>query len=311
VAAQVNGQPPNARSAPVPVTPEILGTDMTQDTAVHRSDAAPDPAGTALPVLSIERVSHRFQHGEGELLTVLQDITVDVARGEKVALVGPSGCGKTTLFRILSGLLKPASGSVVVNGTPVTGPDQGLGFVFQNDRLLPWLSVRDNVGFGLRGRGLSRRVARAAAAEMISLVGLSGFEDSYPHQLSGGMRQRVNIARSLAIEPAVLLMDEPFAALDAQTREVMQEELVSIWERTGSTVLFITHQIDEAVFLGDRVVVMRARPGRVATTLDIELGRPRPLAVKRSTAFAGYADRIWTEIEAQVRESSALEMRAT
>jgi NitT/TauT family transport system ATP-binding protein len=310
VAAQVNGQPPNARSAPAPISPEIQGTDMTRDTAMHTSDAAPAPAVVAGPVLSIEHVSHRFQRGDGEPLTVLQDISVDVARGEKVALVGPSGCGKTTLFRILCGLLKPTSGSVFVNGTPVTGPDQGLGFVFQNDRLLPWLSVRDNVGFGLRARGLGRRVARATADEMIGLVGLSGFEDSYPHQLSGGMRQRVNIARSLAIEPAVLLMDEPFAALDAQTREVMQEELVSIWERTGSTVLFITHQIDEAVFLGDRVVVMRARPGRVATTLDIELGRPRPLAVKRSTAFAGYADQIWREIEAQVRESSALEMRA-
>jgi NitT/TauT family transport system ATP-binding protein len=284
---------------------------VTEDIAVHTPDAAPAQAGDSSPVLSIDRVSHRFARGDGESLTVLQDIAIEVARGEKVALVGPSGCGKTTLFRILSGLLKPTSGSVVVNGTPVTGPDQGLGFVFQNDRLLPWLSVRDNVGFGLRARGLSRRMTRATANEMIALVGLSGFEDNYPHQLSGGMRQRVNIARSLAIEPAVLLMDEPFAALDAQTREVMQEELVSIWERTGSTVLFITHQIDEAVFLGDRVVVMRARPGRVATTLDIELDRPRPLAVKRSTAFAGYADRIWSEIEAEVRESSALEMRAT
>jgi NitT/TauT family transport system ATP-binding protein len=280
-------------------------TQQTQDTA------AAAPGGAAGPVLSIEHVSHRFQRADGESLTVLEDITVDVARGEKVALVGPSGCGKTTLFRILCGLLEPAGGRVFVNGIQVTGPDQGLGFVFQNDRLLPWLSVRDNVGFGLRARGIGRRAARATAAEMIGLVGLAGFEDSYPHQLSGGMRQRVNIARSLAIEPAVLLMDEPFAALDAQTREVMQEELVSIWERAGSTVLFITHQIDEAVFLGDRVVVMRARPGRVATTLDIELGRPRPLAVKRSGEFTGYTDRIWREIEAQVRESSALEMRAT
>jgi NitT/TauT family transport system ATP-binding protein len=272
---------------------------------------APAQAPDTGPVLSIDRVGHSFPRADGGSRTVLEDIVVDVARGEKVALVGPSGCGKTTLFRILSGLLKPTSGGVVVNGTPVTGPDQGLGFVFQNDRLLPWLSVRDNVGFGLRARGLSRRQTRTAADEMIALVGLSGFEDNYPHQLSGGMRQRVNIARSLAIEPAVLLMDEPFAALDAQTREVMQEELVTIWERTGSTVLFITHQIDEAVFLGDRVVVMRARPGRITTTLDIELGRPRPLAVKRSADFAGYADRIWSEIEAEVRESSALGMRAT
>ncbi|TKA00841.1 ABC transporter ATP-binding protein [Actinacidiphila oryziradicis] len=308
----MNGRPAADHRGPVPTThPETPESAVTEDIAVHTPDAAPAQAGDAAPVLSIDRVSHRFVRGDGESLTVLQDIAIEVARGEKVALVGPSGCGKTTLFRILSGLLQPTSGSVVVNSTPVTGPDQGLGFVFQNDRLLPWLSVRDNVGFGLRARGLSRRVTRATADEMIALVGLSGFEDNYPHQLSGGMRQRVNIARSLAIEPAVLLMDEPFAALDAQTREVMQEELVSIWERTGSTVLFITHQIDEAVFLADRVVVMRARPGRVATTLDIELDRPRPLAVKRSTAFAGYADRIWSEIEAEVRESNALEMRVT
>jgi NitT/TauT family transport system ATP-binding protein len=311
VAAKVNGPAAEGRCVPVPDDSKTPETPVSQHSAAAPPAIATQQTGTSGPVLSIAHVSHAFDRADGGSLTVLEDIAVDVARGEKVALVGPSGCGKTTLFRILSGLLKPSRGSVFVDGTPVTGADQGLGFVFQNDRLLPWLSVRDNVGFGLRARGMSKKQTRAAADEMIALVGLKGFEDNYPHQLSGGMRQRVNIARSLAIEPAVLLMDEPFAALDSQTREVMQEELVSIWERTGSTVLFITHQIDEAVFLGDRVVVMRARPGRVATTLDIELDRPRPLSVKRSADFAGYADRIWGEIEAEVRESTSLEMRAT
>jgi NitT/TauT family transport system ATP-binding protein len=259
------------------------------------------------PALSIEGVSHAFPRKGAAPLQVLKDIDVTVMPGEVVALVGPSGCGKTTLFRILSGLMRSAEGGVLVGNKEVDGPNAELGFVFQNDRLLPWKTVRDNVAFGLRSRGVGRATAEAKAEEMIELVGLGGFGDSLPHQLSGGMRQRVNIARSLALEPKVLLMDEPFSALDAQTREVMQEELMEIWKRAGSTVLFITHQIDEAVFLADRVVVMRARPGRIATTIDIELPRPRLLGVKRDPRFTSYVDFIWGEIESQVRESARIE----
>jgi NitT/TauT family transport system ATP-binding protein len=277
---------------------------IDQAAAVH----ALDPDGVP-PTLAVDHVSHSFAKPDGSRLPVLADVDVNISQGQRVALVGPSGCGKTTLLRILSGLVAPSEGTVRVNGKRVTGADQGLGYVFQNDRLLPWLTVRENVAFGLRARGASKRSAHARADEMISLVSLTGFGDSYPHQLSGGMRQRVNIARSLAIDPAVLLMDEPFAALDAQTREVMQEELVSIWDRAGSTVLFITHQIDEAVFLGDSVIVMRARPGSVNEVLPIELGRGRPLGIKRSAEFSAYTDRIWSEIEFQVRESTSIEMR--
>ncbi len=259
------------------------------------------------PALTIEGVSHAFARRQAEPLQVLQDIDVTVMPGQVVALVGPSGCGKSTLFKILSGLIRPQTGDVAVAGHRISGPNAELGFVFQNDRLLPWKTVRQNVAFGLRARGVDRRAAEAKADEVIDLVGLGGFGDAHPHHLSGGMRQRVNIARSLALEPRVLLMDEPFSALDAQTREVMQEELLDIWSRAGSTVLFITHQIDEAVFLADNVVVMRARPGRIATTLDIDLPRPRRLDMKHDAQFTAYVDRIWGEIETQVRESARLD----
>jgi len=281
------------------VATEEIGAAMT--TATERS------VGRIRPVLAIEDVSHSFKRKHADPLPVLQQIRVQVMPGEVVALVGPSGCGKTTLFRILAGLISPDQGGVLVGNKEVRGPDAELGFVFQNDRLMPWKTVRQNVAFGLRARGVSKGSAHAKADEMIELVGLRGFGDSLPHQLSGGMRQRVNIARSLALEPKVLLMDEPFSALDAQTREIMQEELMSIWQRAGSTVLFITHQIDEAVFLADKVVVMRARPGRIATSLDIDLPRPRTLDVKRGPIFTSYVDVIWGEIETQVRESARLE----
>ncbi|VXB03110.1 NitT/TauT family transport system ATP-binding protein [Arthrobacter sp. 9AX] len=265
------------------------------------------PSVRELPALSIDGVSHAFARKQAAPLQVLQNIDVTVMQGEVVALVGPSGCGKSTLFKILSGLIRPDEGGVAVGDKAVVGPNAEMGFVFQNDRLLPWKTVRENVAFGLRARGVDKRTATAKADEMINLVGLVGFGDVHPHQLSGGMRQRVNIARSLALEPKVLLMDEPFSALDAQTREVMQEELLEIWNRAGSTVLFITHQIDEAVFLADSVVVMRARPGRIATTLDIDLPKPRTLDVKRDPRFTSYVDYIWGEIESQVRESARLE----
>ncbi len=254
------------------------------------------------PRLQIFDVTHQFPGLNGAAATtVLEHIDIRVQPGEFTALLGPSGCGKTTLLRILAGLLQPSTGHVEVNGTTITGPSNGIGFVFQNDRLLPWLTVEDNAALGLRAKNVAKKEARATVAELLNIVGLSGYATYLPHQLSGGMRQRVNLARALAVQPDVLLMDEPFAALDAQTRELMQEELVRIWAATGSTVLFITHQIDEAVFLANRVVVMRARPGRIREVLDIELPRPRGLDVKHSPAFHAYVDHIWSLIEAQVR----------
>jgi NitT/TauT family transport system ATP-binding protein len=226
----------------------------------------------------------------------LDGVDLDVSPGEFVALVGPSGCGKSTILDLVSGLATPAGGSVVVDGREVTGPGLDRGMVFQQYTLLPWRTARGNIEFALEAAGRSSRVERRQKAEeYLRLVGLTEFADRYPHELSGGMKQRVAIARSLSYEPEVLLMDEPFGALDAQTRERLQEELLQIWRRTGTTIVFITHDIDEAVFLGQRVAVMSARPGRIEETLDISLDRSSTETDIRSTAqFAQYRHHIWS-----------------
>jgi NitT/TauT family transport system ATP-binding protein len=236
-------------------------------------------------------------------LVALDGVSLDVADGEFISLVGPSGCGKTTLLRIIAGLEHADFGQVTVDAVPVTRPGTDRGFVFQADCLMPWRTVWRNAYFGIE---ISRRgsdEARERTRSLLRLVGLDGFERYYPWQLSGGMRQRANLARALAINPQVLLMDEPFSALDAQTREIMQTELLRIWESGRKTVVFITHQIDEAVFLSDRVVVLGRRPGRIREIVSIDLPRPRPLSVKRTPAFAAYVDRIWGMIERDVRDS--------
>jgi NitT/TauT family transport system ATP-binding protein len=236
-------------------------------------------------------------------LHVLRDITLDVAAHELVAFVGPSGCGKTTFLRMVGGLEDATSGVVSIDGRPVRAPGADRGFVFQQDNLLPWRNVLTNVLIGPEILGSGRELSRRRAYDLLKLVGLENFERYYPRQLSGGMRQRVNIARALAIDPEILLMDEPFSALDAQSREIMQTELLRIWGEGRKTVLFVTHQIDEAVFLADRVVVFARRPGRIQESLDIVLPRPRALGIKRTPEFATYVDRIWTLIENDVRES--------
>jgi NitT/TauT family transport system ATP-binding protein len=243
-------------------------------------------AGVAVEGLSMEFISR------GQRLVALQNIDLDIAPGELFVIVGPSGCGKTTLLRILQGLASPTRGRILVGGKPVTGPGTDRGFVFQQDALYPWRSVLRNVGFGLELQGVAKAEARARSRAMIDLVGLNGFESHYPHELSGGMRQRVNLARALAIEPAILLMDEPFAALDALTRETMQHELLRIAAAAGTTVIFITHQIDESVFLGDRVAVFATRPGRLQEIIPIDLPRPRPPGIKQSPEFQSHVARI-------------------
>jgi NitT/TauT family transport system ATP-binding protein len=239
-------------------------------------------------------------------IEVLRGINLSIAPGEFVALVGASGCGKTTFLRIVDGLIKPESGEILIDDKIVSSPGQDRGFVFQTDCLLPWRTVVDNIVLGLELQGKERHEAREMAQAFIDLVGLQGFERSHPQELSGGMRQRANLARALVINPQVLLMDEPFASLDAQTREIMQRELLRIWSQNRKTVLFVTHQIDEAVYLSDRVVVFTARPGRIKTVLPMELGRPRPLEVKRSHQFMGYVDQIWKLIEEEVLESMGM-----
>lgn len=248
---------------------------------------------------------------QGGAIDVLEDVSVSISSGEFLSIVGPSGCGKTTLLRIFAGLLPASQGSVLFDGSQVTGPSSKMGFVFQSDNLMPWRTVRDNVALGPELRGEKRRTYGPRVEALLDLVGLSGFGDYFPHQLSGGMRQRVNLARALAVQPDVLLMDEPFASLDAQTREIMQDELLRIWRATRNTVVFITHQIDEAIFLADRVMIMRARPGSVQEMLPVELERPRALEVKRDPRFTKLADHVWHSIERQVRASIEEEQHAT
>ncbi len=257
-------------------------------------------------MLDIQGVCMSFVAPEGGALEVLRDIHLGVSQGEFVSIVGASGSGKSTLLRIIDGLVTPSAGTVKVRGQPVTGPGRDRAMVFQQDALLPWLPVIDNVAYGLRLAGVDKFEARQRAMEFIRLTGLDGFERYYPRQLSGGMRQRVNIARALVVEPEVLLMDEPFGSLDAQTREIMQTELLRIWAAERATVLFVTHQIDEAVYLSDRVVVLSARPGAIKAIIDVPLPRPRALGIKRSEPFGRLVDEIWGLIEEEVRRAMRL-----
>jgi len=209
----------------------------------------------------------------GERSIALAGINLEIMKGEFFAIVGPSGCGKSTFLEIVAGLAKPTSGSIYIDGVPITGPDHNRGIVFQGYALFPWRTVMGNVAYGLEEKGVSD--TEKICMEYISLVGLSGFEKYYPHELSGGMKQRVAIARALAYDPDILLMDEPFAALDAQTREILQGELLRIWNETKKTVLFVTHNIEEAVFLADRIAVMSGRPGVIKKVIEVPLSRPR------------------------------------
>ena len=230
-----------------------------------------------VPMLEIQRVSKRFQLA-GDTIEALSPVDLTVARGEFICLIGASGCGKSTLLRIIAGFETASSGKVLVAGKPVTGPGPDRGMVFQDYALFPWMTVRQNIGFGPRQRGRSRSEVRDVAEHYVAMVGLSRFADRFPHQLSGGMKQRVAIARCLANEAEVLLMDEPFGALDALTRAKLQEELLEIWRRTRTTILFVTHSVEEAVLLADRVVVMSAAPGRIDSNTALTLPRPRDVS---------------------------------
>jgi ABC-type nitrate/sulfonate/bicarbonate transport system ATPase subunit len=229
------------------------------------------------PQLSIRGVTKRFTVGDDEI-DALARIDVTIAKGAFVCLIGASGCGKSTLLRIVAGFEEPTTGTVLSDGKPITGPGSDRGMVFQDYALFPWMTVRQNIGFGPRQRDLPRRQVEAIADEFVRLVGLERFADRYPAQLSGGMKQRVAIARVLANDANILLMDEPFGALDALTREQLQHELLQIWSRTGVTIIFVTHSVEEAVLLADRVLVMSAGPGRIENDIMIEPPRPRDVA---------------------------------
>jgi NitT/TauT family transport system ATP-binding protein len=246
------------------------------------------------------RLEYRLPRHKAELVA-LDGVDLKVMDGEFVSIVGPSGCGKTTFLSVVDGLIPATAGRIVVDGQVVKQPGPDRAVVFQDASLLPWRTVEGNVVYGLECQGVNARSARERARRFIAMVGLGGFERHYPYELSGGMQQRVNLARALVMDPQILLMDEPFAALDAQTREVMQEELLQIWRRAEKTVLFVTHQIDEAIFLSDRVVVFSGRPGKVKDIIDVGIERPRRLGIKREPRFHALEDRIWELIEDDVK----------
>jgi NitT/TauT family transport system ATP-binding protein len=238
-----------------------------------------------------------FQPRTNTRLTALAGVSLQVMDGEFVSIVGPSGCGKTTFLSVVDGLIAASAGRILVEGKVVTRPGADRAVVFQDASLLPWRTVLGNVVYGLECVGVNKGEAKTRASHFIDMVGLAGFENHYPYELSGGMQQRVNLARALVMDPKILLMDEPFASLDAQTREAMQEELLQIWAKAGKTVLFVTHQIDEAIYLSDRVVVFSGRPGKVKEIIPVGIERPRALGLKRETRFHAIEDRIWSLIE--------------
>jgi NitT/TauT family transport system ATP-binding protein len=255
------------------------------------SNSASSPAQ-----IVVDRVSHLYRPPRGREVLALDEVSLSVQNREFVALLGPSGCGKSTLLYLIGGFLPVEKGTIITDGQPVTGPGPDRGIVFQHFALFPWKTVRHNILYGLERQGMPKDEREKRAMDFIELVGLHGFEDSYPSQLSGGMRQRCAIARTLAFDPKILLMDEPFGALDAQTRGLMQRELLAIWQRSPMTVLFVTHDVQEAVYLADRVAVMSARPGRIKTIVDTKFDKNDP-DIFKNKFFVEKVDEIWNLIK--------------
>jgi NitT/TauT family transport system ATP-binding protein len=265
-----------------------MATLSTSDRAMPVTPAAP-------AILVADNIAMRFVTAEGEL-TALDNVSFDVAPGEFLAVIGPSGCGKSTLFNIIGGLLGGYQGRVAVGGETISGPHASIGMVFQEESTFPWRNVVDNVAFPLEIAGVARRERIERARRFVSMVGLDGFERRYPSELSGGMRQRVSMARTLASEPKILLMDEPFASLDEQTRLLLGDKVLQIQQQLKQTMLLITHNITEAVQLADRILVMSYRPGRVKRIVDIKLPRPRTSEIVSSEAFGRYVAQIWSDL---------------
>ena len=262
-----------------------------------QASAAPSPSAR----VTIDHVRVEYPSADGaESLVAIADVGFTIEPGEFVSIIGPSGCGKSSLLYIINGISKPTSGSILVNGTAVTKPSAQRALVFQDAGLLPWNSILTNVALGLQIKNVPKPEREKQAAALLKLVGLDGFASKLPHQLSGGMRQRAGIDRALCVDPEILLMDEPFGALDAQTRQLMGAELLRIWRQSGKTIVFVTHDLDEAVYLADRVIVMSARPSRVLDEVRIDLPRPRPLDIVNSAEFRVKRERIWRLLEAEV-----------
>ncbi|MBG6136823.1 ABC transporter ATP-binding protein [Longispora fulva] len=253
------------------------------------------------PAIRLHRATKVFPDASGGSFTAMRNVTLDVAPGEFVTVVGPTGCGKSTTLSLVSGLEPASAGAVEVGGVPVTAIPRNVGYMFQQDAVLPWRTVSDNVGLGLRYRGASKSDARSRSQDWIERVGLAGFEKYYPHQLSGGMRKRVALAQTLITEPEIILMDEPFGALDVQTRELMQAELLRLWAGTGAAVVFVTHDLTEAIALADRVVVMTAAPATVKTIVEVDLPRPRDVdEIRLQPAFLRLYRAVWQSLREEV-----------
>jgi NitT/TauT family transport system ATP-binding protein len=253
------------------------------------------------PLLSVEGLSREFD-SRGKRVLALDSVDLSLAEGEFLTIVGPSGCGKSTLLNLVVGLLRPSAGRILFRGHPITGITPAIGYVTQRDNLLPWRTLIENVEVALELRAVPRDERRRRALTLIEQVGLHGFEDHYPHELSGGMRQRANIARTLIYDPALILMDEPFGPLDAQTRLLLQEQLLTLWSATGKTIVFITHDLVEAIALADRVVVMTSRPGRIKHVAAVPIPRPRRVdEIHGSPEFRTTYERLWTELRPEVR----------
>ena len=263
--------------------------------------ARPPIASSSSPAIELRDVTKRFRTPSGDIYTALRDLDITVAAGEFLSIVGPTGCGKSTTLGLISGLTPASSGEVLVLGTPVRGIGDNLGYVFQGDVLFPWKSVLGNVSAGLRFRGVSKKEANERAREWIAKVGLSGFEDRYPHQLSGGMRKRTALAQTLITSPEIILMDEPFSALDVQTRALMEDELLDLWSATSASVVFVTHDLEEAIALSDRVCVISAGPGTVKGVYEIDLPRPRRVAeIRFEPRFVEIYRDIWENLRDEV-----------
>jgi NitT/TauT family transport system ATP-binding protein len=268
---------------------------MASVTVQERTAARPDGAG---PCIRTKGLAKRYG-----TLEVFRDIDLEVGDREIVAIVGPSGCGKTTLLRCVDGLLPVDEGEIWLDDERIMQPVPGVAMVFQHFGLFPWKTVFDNVAYGLRMAGIGKAEIGRKVPHFINLVGLAGFEKAYPYQMSGGMQQRCGLARALAIQPRVLLMDEPFAAVDAQTREILQFELLRIWEQRPTTMLFVTHSIEEAVLMGDRVIVLRGRPSSINETIAIDLPRPRNRDTLRQPRFAELRERVWSTLMSEARKA--------
>ena len=258
-----------------------------------------------MKLLELNDVTVSFQSPDGSRMTALRDMSLSVEQGELVALVGPSGCGKSTALNVLAGQVRPVSGQVRLAGEPVKGVSPSVGYISQADTLLPWRTVLDNVALAMELRGVEKRERREAARGLMARMGLSGFEDNYPRELSGGMKKRAAIARVLAVDPAILMMDEPFGPLDALTKEKLQDEILSLWESTGCTILYVTHDLTEAITLADRVVLMSTRPGRVVREYPIDLPRPRRVMdVKFSPRFVELEKTIWQDLRSELEKGA-------